>query len=288
MGRSFSLPSWLPRKRAKAKKPRRDVLARRPQGLMKRTKRPRHALRATLWILGILLFLGGAAYGIREYLLRSPAYQIRYVNLNGEIIEASEKKLNASSHCKLMGLRRGTSIFRLDLADIRRRLLKISTISDARISRQLPDTLVVETYERTPIARLGRTNLAIDRDGVVFTIDNRPRALPIVTGYQFFGKGIPLADGDRVDGRLAMAAIELLSYCGNGKDLLPISSIDIACEDYLLCIMKDNRQARLAWEGMGTFSEESAHNLARRVHELVSAMNSPRAQAYRIFHALPQ
>ena len=74
----------------------------------------------------------------------------------------------------------------VDVTRIRDRLLRFGWIQDARVSRRLPDTLVIDIVERTPAALWqDRQRLAlIDSDGVVLDrvkIDNMPD-LPLVIG----------------------------------------------------------------------------------------------------------
>ena len=57
----------------------------------------------------------------------------------------------------------------VDLAALRRRLLVFGWIGDARVSRRLPDTLVIDIVERRPAAlwQRGRELMLIDASGVV-------------------------------------------------------------------------------------------------------------------------
>lgn len=74
----------------------------------------------------------------------------------------------------------------VDLDGTRARLLKFGWIEDARVSRRMPDTLVVDIVERSPAAiwqHRGRLML-IDREGVVLEdvrLDEMPD-LPLVIG----------------------------------------------------------------------------------------------------------
>lgn len=67
----------------------------------------------------------------------------------------------------------------VDLEAIRQKLLKFGWVADARVSRRLPDTLLVDVVERVPAAiwqYQGRLSL-IDKDGVVLApVD--PRTMP--------------------------------------------------------------------------------------------------------------
>jgi cell division protein FtsQ len=74
----------------------------------------------------------------------------------------------------------------VDLNQIRARLMQFGWVADARVSRRLPDTLLVDIVERQPAAiwqYQGKLNL-IDKDGVVLQpVD--PQAmpdLPVVVG----------------------------------------------------------------------------------------------------------
>jgi cell division protein FtsQ len=74
----------------------------------------------------------------------------------------------------------------VDLAQIRDKLMQFGWVSDARVSRRLPDTLLVDIVEREPAAiwqYQGKLSL-IDKDGVVLQ-DVDPQQmpdLPIVVG----------------------------------------------------------------------------------------------------------
>ena len=74
----------------------------------------------------------------------------------------------------------------VNVAAIRDRLLRFGWVKDARVSRRLPDTLVVDIVERTPAALWqDRQQLAlIDADGIVLDrvpVDKMPD-LPLVIG----------------------------------------------------------------------------------------------------------
>jgi cell division protein FtsQ len=74
----------------------------------------------------------------------------------------------------------------VDVSEIRRRLLEFGWVRDARVSRRLPDTLVIDIVERTPAAlwqNQGQLAL-IDTDGVMLDrvpVDKMPD-LPLLIG----------------------------------------------------------------------------------------------------------
>ena len=85
----------------------------------------------------------------------------------------------------------------VDVAAIRNRLLQFGWVKDARVSRRLPDTLVIDIVERTPTAlwqNQGQLAL-IDNEGVVLdrvAIDKMPD-LPLLIGGGANGKAEKLA-----------------------------------------------------------------------------------------------
>jgi cell division protein FtsQ len=94
----------------------------------------------------------------------------------------------------------------VDVADIRRRLLGYGWVKDARVSRRLPDTLVIDIVERKPAAlwqNQGQLAL-IDGEGVVLDrvpVDRMPD-LPLLIG--------PGANGEEQQLTRLMAAVPTL------------------------------------------------------------------------------
>lgn len=78
------------------------------------------------------------------------------------------------------------SMLAVDLADLRRRVMTLGWVQDARITRRLPNTLVIDIVERDPVAvwqHGGKLSL-IDVNGVELqTVDGRSMPdLPLVVG----------------------------------------------------------------------------------------------------------
>ncbi len=91
----------------------------------------------------------------------------------------------------------------VDLGEIRRKLLKFGWVADARVSRRLPDTLLVDIVERQPAAiwQSGGKLALIDGTGVVLApVD--PKAMPDLPVIVGPGANTRTAD---LDGLLAAA-----------------------------------------------------------------------------------
>jgi len=92
---------------------------------------------------------------------------------------------------KVLG-QRDQAMPKVDVAALRDQLVQLSWVKDARVSRQLPDTLVVDIVERSPHAVLresGKLSL-IDETGHVLepVSASRARGMLVVTGNGVAGK----------------------------------------------------------------------------------------------------
>lgn len=93
---------------------------------------------------------------------------------------------------KVLG-QRDQVMSRLDLAALRDDLLTLNWVKDARVSRQLPDTLVVDIVERSPHA-------VMRRDGRLMLIDETGHPLEPVTAGR--ARGMLVLSGTGVEGQV--------------------------------------------------------------------------------------
>jgi cell division protein FtsQ len=83
---------------------------------------------------------------------------------------------------------RDQAMSRLDLASLRDELLDLPWVKDARVSRQLPDTLVVDVVEREPHA-------VLRKEGKYTLIDNTGHPLEAVSEKRAHGMLVLTGDG---------------------------------------------------------------------------------------------
>jgi cell division protein FtsQ len=150
----------------------------RPEAAPPVASEPR-TLSRVLGCLGIWIALCGAAVGARAFALGSQRFALHELRTT-PLAHVDLQRL-ADKH----GLRRGVSLFALDLGKLERRLGAEPWVAAVRLRRELPHTVVVELNERrAPLAvALGATYL-VDADGMPFK-RARPEELvgvPTVTG----------------------------------------------------------------------------------------------------------
>jgi len=92
----------------------------------------------------------------------SAGFQMRNIDLTGV------ERMNRLKVYEEVMEHRGTPMPLLDLAEIRTELKRMPWVAEARVSRQLPDKLVIDIQERTPHAVLVKPDrlVLIDRDGI--------------------------------------------------------------------------------------------------------------------------
>ena len=117
----------------------------------------------------VLILAGALAAGVPALMEQqiaasagSAGFQMRNIDLTGV------ERMNRLKVYEEVMEHRGTPMPMLDLAAIRAELKRMPWVAEARVSRQLPDKLVIDIQERTPHAVLVKPDrlVLIDRNGV--------------------------------------------------------------------------------------------------------------------------
>jgi len=107
----------------------------------------------------------------------------------------------------------GMNLFTLDPDEVRRRLLRAPIIREARVRRELPDTLRLTVEERTPLAQWRSPemdlSLAVDAEGYITGTSHHAPGLPYLTGITDTG----LKPGARIGDPNAAAGLEVIRLC---------------------------------------------------------------------------
>ena len=119
------------------------------------------AIGAALYTLSEPLRI--AAASLSEFVLESPYFSVSEIQVRGG------DKVSGNAIVAIAGLRRGMSIWRLDLASIEKKIAKHPWVRRVYARREFPRRVVIEVEERTPRAIVALRKLYyVDADGVLF------------------------------------------------------------------------------------------------------------------------
>lgn len=249
-----SAPGGKPRKPRKSRKPRKPVVRVNVNARARVRKHPggrARVLRVSTLALGPLAILAGVFLlwlGIREGAQRLYARHDRFTIRRMEVRAASPTtRALARDYTRLT---EGMNLFAFNLDQVRTEVLDHApSFKSMRLTRYLPDTLIIEVVERTPLARIGRKgNFVADRDGFVFVIRSGASALPAIVSFREATPG----PGTRLQGH-ARAALQVVEVCENPAFGMRINSIDVSQSEHLvvrLVYAARVREVKLSWQGM--------------------------------------
>lgn len=104
----------------------------------------------------------------------------------------------------------GSNVWHMDLCEIRRHLEEHVLIDRATVARRLPGTIMVDIYERQPVAMLkSRPKRLLDDEGCILPprCDSEATSLPMITGVRAVRDMEP---GTKVGDELVLAALRFL------------------------------------------------------------------------------
>ena len=118
-------------------------------------------LLAAAWIMARLAGVPEMAHARLAIAAADAGYEVRQVRITGI------KRMDRGIVYERALVERDRPMPSLDLAAVRERLLELAWVKDARVSRQLPDTLIIDIVERTPHAVLMKPDrlMLIDATG---------------------------------------------------------------------------------------------------------------------------
>ena len=134
-----------------------------------------------MWIVASMAGVPQLAEAEIAMIAGKSGFEVKRVEVRG-VNRMNELKI----YEKVLG-QRDQAMPRLDIAALRDELLQLSWVKDARVSRQLPDTLVVDVIERSPHA-------VLRRDGKLTLIDETGHPLEAVNPAK--AKGLLVLTGN--------------------------------------------------------------------------------------------
>jgi cell division protein FtsQ len=163
---------------------------RRQKAVPVRRSRISRRVRVALFVIGVLLPVGFAGYGLATFALTSPFFVLKSpedIVVVGNRFVSREEVLGALGLPLTGNLKTGTNVFRMSL-DVRRRGVEtLPWVRAASVTRILPHGLLVHITERTPVAYAnvgGRVSL-VDDDGMLLEKpDSGVFDFPVVYGLE--------------------------------------------------------------------------------------------------------
>lgn len=125
-----------------------------------------------LWIIATLAGVPALARDQIAALSHNSGFELHNINVRGT------DNLNELQVYQIALADRNRAMPFVDVQNLRERLLQLSWVEDARVSRQLPDTMVIDIVERKPVAVLAKADrlMLIDKDGVELEVVSAERA----------------------------------------------------------------------------------------------------------------
>ena len=246
---------------------------------MKATKieRPnRTGLIIATVLVGLIAVGVGATFGY-EKLRALYLEQCVITDKDAQVEISAGKMVLASTIADELGLRNGANLALIDFTAKREDLLaKVPNLREVRISRRLPDKVVITTEERTPVARMGLkgksnvTGRVVDTEGMVFVWQRGTQTLPTIREPQ--PPGTP--KGQRITGR-TLAALRLIEACREPDFLeLGVLEVDVSKPDFLVATLANYSTVKIAWDGMNDQTPASRADLVRKLTMLRKAIRS--------------
>jgi cell division protein FtsQ len=125
-----------------------------------------YAVALVLLALGIYQISGPlriAAFSLRDFVLESPYFSVREIQVRGA------DKVSGDEVVAMAGLRRGMSIWSIDLDAIEKKISRHAWVRRVAVRREFPRRVIIDVTERTPKAIVALRKLYyVDADGMVF------------------------------------------------------------------------------------------------------------------------
>jgi cell division protein FtsQ len=207
-------PAKTPKKRkSKVKKARQEF------NLRPMLQRSWWVLRGAMAGALVVVLLYGTWVGV-EAAIRMPSLSVKIIKVEG----CSE--VEAGKVLELSEVSKGSPLLKVNLEQVRRRIIKHPAILDAVVVRRLPDTLLIEVTERRSLAVIigPRGYARVDDQGVVIAWSARyPAGYPLISGNEQDVKPGRIAGG-------AVPAIEAITAL-SGSGLLGADRISEVWSD---------------------------------------------------------
>ena len=238
------------------------------------------ALRYGFWVLVVVLALGALLLGWqglqRLFFGSNPRFTLRHIEIHGaanKIIEEDVRGcLMRAGVWESKNDDNTPNLYRLDLAELRRRLEALPMVQRVELRRILPDRLDVTVDSRKPVAQVLKVGgWLIDKHGVLLPALDRQEylELPVLTGIAGIGS---FQANEQLDQPLVRAALDLLAYKGtlpNGAWLQPRLVQLNPRDDELILTLAERKEAGLRDGAILVLPAKDHERAARRILDIL-------------------
>jgi len=195
-------------------------------------------------LLGVILLFFLLRAECKKFLLSSPAFKIREIEVRGIAKEKADALIEKSN------LKKGENIFCFNLKEISGALIQERSIRKVVILRHLPDKIIIEVEQRIPlaIAQWDGQIFGIDQDGVLLQEPPNFSLLPEVKGI-LEKRPLSRAEVESEDLKIIMEIQNLFSKT------LPnfrIRSLDLAQKRKIVVFFNENSCLYLSSENLAS------------------------------------
>lgn len=190
----------------------------------------------TPWVAMLLLALAIALAG---YLFVNSAYfKVGAVRIEGNNYISEEDIYHVAD------IPETVNIFRLNTAEIQKRLASDLRVANVVVAREFPGTIVIKVDERKPLAYIagGYGFFELDKQGVILGVFKNLKGLnvPMITGLKLGNNYV----GDRVEDISAKKVLEYLAELDE-KTLNQLSEVSIKAPDQIIIYTVQSLNIRL-------------------------------------------
>lgn len=118
--------------------------------------------------LSVLVLVVAGLFGARQAMQSLELFPIKQVRIEGEFIHLDKEdlKLKISSYTQ-------TGFFEVDIAKLRKALVKVEWVEDAFVRRAWPDAVVIRVVEKEPIAKWNRQGVLTSTNDLFYPQDKK-------------------------------------------------------------------------------------------------------------------
>jgi cell division protein FtsQ len=216
---------------------------RRQKSIHVRRSRISRPVRVALFVIGVLVPVGLAGYGLATFALNSPIFVLTSpddIVVEGNNFVSRQEVLGALALPLTRNLKEGTNIFRMSLEVRRQGVETLPWVRAASVTRILPHGLLVRITERTPVAyaNVGGQVSLVDDDGMLLEKpENGAFDFPVLYGLE----SLPTLDERRTRLALYREFMRQLKVEGPNAGWV-ISEVDLTDAEDLKALMINGQQ----------------------------------------------